>query len=85
MNTSSIVSFTSFVNLGIFKKTSPFEKENSFLSSNNTNGDVFVKKSDTENMTEENERHIVVTYDDVYVFETPKKNKNTKSKNIFGL
>jgi hypothetical protein len=78
MNISSIVKFNSALNFGALKNIQQPEKSNLKVSLNNSSGDVFTSSKDAKKEIE-TERHVVVTFDDVYIFDTPKKKANIKN------
>lgn len=81
MNIGSIVSIANAINFGASKKIRQPEERNYYIPSDNNSGDVFTSSTDAKKKTEATERHVVVTYDDVYIFETPKKaNKSIRNK-----
>jgi hypothetical protein len=71
MNISSIVKHNNAISFGALKNSRQPEKSNSKVSSNNYKGDVFTSNKEAKKNIEM-EKRVVVTYDDIYIFETPK-------------
>jgi hypothetical protein len=86
MNINSVSPYFGVVNFGFLRKSSISEdkKNNSTVSLKRSGGDTFIKSTDQNNKAETMERNVVVTYDDVYIFETPKRNIKPQRKSIFG-
>ncbi|MDD3014354.1 MAG: hypothetical protein PHC34_11685 [Candidatus Gastranaerophilales bacterium] len=85
MNINSVSPCFGAVNFGALRNLIVSKDKNiTTVSLKSSSGDTFTKSADENNKAENMERNVVVTYDDVFIFETPKRNKKQQRKSIFG-
>jgi|GEM_PF-5853373 len=85
MNINSISPYFGAINFGALRQSSVSkDKNNPTVSLKSSSSDTFTYSADENTKAETMERNVVVTYDDVYIFETPKRNKKQPLKSIFG-
>jgi len=85
MNINSVGPCFSVINFGTLRKSNVSNDKNNYtVSLKSSSDDIFTKSADENNKAEMMERNVIVTYDDVFIFETPKRNKKQQRKSIFG-
>jgi hypothetical protein len=79
MITSSIAMISNALNPGTSKNSRKPEKTNYIMTSGNSGGDVFTSSNNLKSNVK-TKREVVVTYDDVFFFDTPVSSTEIRHK-----